>query len=105
MYILILFDPIRALAFTPTLGTGIVQYFFISYVNSKTYEAMSNMGRALYGSKWYLLDVNLRKDFVRILMMGQNPKTFTVGWFGFSNLERFRKVNLSLRKEYVKVFL
>lgn len=93
IYILYLFDPSRALAFTPLLGAAALQYLVVSFASAFVSEGMESIGNSLYGSKWYLLDVNRRKDFLKVLMLGQKIKTYTVGPFGFSNLERFRQVS------------
>lgn len=92
IYILYLFDPARALAFTPLLSGAVLQYFFVSLASSFVKDGIENVGSSIYGSKWYLLDISLRKDVVTMLQMTQKFKTYTVGLFGFSNLERFRQV-------------
>lgn len=91
-YILCLFDPQRAFGFGIVLSSGVIQYFYVSLASSFVKTSIENIGSSLYGSKWYLLNTNLRKDFIRVMLMTRKIKTYTVGPFGFSNLERFRKV-------------
>lgn len=105
IYILSLFDPKRAIGFTPLLSIAIIQYFFVSLASSFVNESIDNIGSSLYGSKWYLLNVHLRKDFIRLLLMTRKTKTYTVGPFGFSNLERFRKVCYTIKRIHTRVNL
>lgn len=53
---------------------------------------MGNVGQAMYASKWYVLNVRERKDFVMLLMMGHKIKTLKAGFLGAACLGRFATV-------------
>lgn len=93
LYILLLFDVGRALAFLPLLTIVFIEYFLVSYMSALIKENFENVGESLYMSKWYILDIQERKKVLKILMMAQKQKTMRIGVFGFSNLERFTTVN------------
>lgn len=86
-------DISQAMAYIPVLISVCFFYFLCSYASAATKEGFDNVGQSLYTSQWYLLSPSHRKDFLMILMMANKEKTFTVGSFGYSSLERFSNVN------------
>lgn len=91
-YVTLLYTPLRAVSFAPMLMTAFAMYFSVSYCCLLIKESFENVGQSLYMSKWYLMNVHHRKDFLKILMLGHKQKTLRVGAFGFASLERFTQV-------------
>lgn len=91
-YVLSLYAPNRAVQFAPLLSTIVLTYFFVSYVCALLKESFENIGGSLYMSKWYLMRPALRKDFLKIMIMGQKTQTLRLGPLGYASLERFTQV-------------
>lgn len=92
IYLLCIFDFKRALGLVPALFIAVFQYFLVSFVGSLVKDSIENVGISLYASKWYLLNVTLKKEFIRVFVVAVKTKTFTVGPFELLTLERYRKV-------------
>lgn len=93
MYIMWLVDPQRIIVYGFSTILTSTQYLIISIFSSYTKTGFEEIAVALYDSDWYWLNQKEKKDVLKVLILAQQPKTFSVGAFKNANLERFTDVS------------
>lgn len=67
-------------------------YLFNSILSAAIQDGYSEISDSLYASNWYWMPKAERKMMWQVMLVAQQSKSFSVGIFGDSNLERFTDV-------------
>lgn len=81
------------------------QYFMLCLLGANIMEKTSEIGKALYTSKWYELEDNEKKIILNIIQMSQKPCSLSAGGFGFVTLIRFNTVRNSFTLKILRMHI
>lgn len=92
-YVILLVDPQRIMVFGISALLVCTQYLIVSIISSFIKAAFEDIANELYGSDWYWLNKQDKRDTLKVLMLAQKPKALSIATFTEANLERFTDVN------------
>lgn len=94
-YVILLVDPQRIMVYGISALLVCTQYLIVSIISSFIKAAFEDIANELYGSDWYWLNKQDKRDTLKVLMLAQKPKALSIATFTEANLERFTDVNKS----------